>query len=70
MTDNERILKLRKTASDLGIRIHLASMSFQKGELDQTIPRDVFGIVFIDDVVSNETAFYLQQHRYDDGRAE
>ena len=72
MTDQERILKLRKTASDLGIRIHLASMNFSdKPEVEATKARDVYGIVFIDNAVNNETALHIQQHRYgDDGRAE
>lgn len=71
MTDHEKIIKLRALASQLDIRIHLASMNFEKPELEPTKARDELGIVFIDNVVNNETAFRIQQHRYDgNGRAQ
>lgn len=65
MNDNQRVLELKKCANKLNIRIHLASMNFDKDAFEPTKARDVFGIVFIDDISTNETAFRVQQHRYD-----
>lgn len=63
MNNDEKILKLRKVAQQLGIKIHLASMDFSKDEMRATKVQDKFNIVFIDSLVNNETAFYIQQHR-------
>ena len=70
MSDFQRILELRKLASKLNIKIHLVSMDFDKEELEPTRVIDALGIVVVDNVVTNELAFHLQQQRHNDGRAE
>ena len=70
MSDFQRILELRQLASKLNIKIHLVSMDFDKEELEPTRVIDALGIVVVDNVVTNELAFHLQQQRHNDGRAE
>ena len=69
MTDVERIVKIKKLASELNLRIHLASMDFSdKKEEDITDVKEVLGIVFVDNLTTNDLAFYFQQNRFNDER--
>lgn len=65
MSDAERIVKLKKLASELNIRLHLISVGHSSDSIAPTKVDDFMGIVVIDTLVNNELAFYLQQHRYD-----